>query len=51
MPDAPDAAEVALIDSDQWKLAANGIQDLLEKLITDGADINAKDDQDCAAGD
>ena len=41
-----DKTEVAAIDSDQWKLAANGIQDLLEKLVTDGADVNAKDDQE-----
>ena len=31
------------IDSDQHKLAANGILDLLEVVVDGGADINAKD--------
>ena len=33
----------ALIDKDQWKLAANGMLELLEPLVDKGADINAKD--------
>jgi hypothetical protein len=36
------------IDSNIWKLAANNIQDLLEKLVEAGADLNQKDEQSCA---
>lgn len=36
------------IDRDPWKLAANGILDRLETLVTDGLDVNEKDKQGVA---
>ena len=36
------------IDKDPWKLAANGTLDLLEKVVDDGANVNAKDTQGCS---
>ena len=32
-----------LIDTDPWKLAQNGILDLLEEVVDGGSDINARD--------
>lgn len=36
------------IDRNPWKLAANGILDRLETLVTEGIDINEKDEQGVA---
>ncbi len=39
--------QYAAIDKNIWKLAANGILDLLEKLVDEGANVDAKDELGC----
>lgn len=48
MSPASKQVQYAAIDKHIHKLAANGILDLLQKLVDEGANVNSKDEQGTA---